>query len=369
MYYSSCVGDKNSPLAIDAYLMDKGTFSYSGKYYTDLNIDDYCTRDKSILTNHHIVVASEKFDSIMDEDGSYIPMMRMRVNDDFTKDFWAIQSFSDQDNFNQQFNGLLIESSFGSSTVLNISDMALGVYYHFKYSKAGSDTTVYDMKAFYANAEVRTVNHLEYPDKNDWINELKKDSDTYNYIIAPAGVYTRLRFPMMQIADTIMQHMAVVEDENTILIKRPYVNKASVRVEVENVFSGTSSEITPNDWLQPADYMLLIREESVNRFFRNRELPNDTCALLCALTQGTDSVGNSTYSYTYDLSSFLTNQLRQESNDSILNMLLVPVTVQTSATSYSSTTISSVRQQQTLSATQIRSAKNGMQLEIIYSGF
>ena len=368
MYYSSCVGDKNSPLAIDAYLMDKGTFSYSGKYYTDLNIDDYCTRDKSILTNHHIVVASEKFDSIMDEDGSYIPMMRMRVNDDFTKDFWAIQSFSDQDNFNQQFNGLLIESSFGSSTVLNISDMALGVYYHFKYSKAGSDTTVYDMKAFYANAEVRTVNHLEYPDKNDWINELKKDSDTYNYIIAPAGTYTRIVFPMERMTDSIMSHMIGEIDGVTDTLKRPYVNKAEVRINVENVYSGSASDITRNDWLQPSPYMLLIKEESVTRFFDNRELPTDTCALLGALVQGQDSEGEAIYYYTYDMSDFLTNQLRQQTNDKELNMLLVPVTLNAGAGTTEST-YSSVRQQQTLSATQIRSAKNGMKLEIVYSGF
>lgn len=372
MYYGSWTGDAYAPLSIDAYMMDKKTFDYAGIYPTDLNIDDYFldpANKKSILANRRVVVAAEKQDSAQDYYGNYVPMVRMRVNDDFMRYFASIQTFESQEKFNQAFKGLYIKTSFGSSTMLNVSDIALGVYYHFTYEKAGKDTTVQDMKAFYANAEVRTVNHLQYVDKPQLVESLKQDSDTYNYIIAPAGVYTRLRFPMMQIADTIMQHMAVVEDENTILIKRPYVNKASVRVEVENVFSGTSSEITPNDWLQPADYMLLIREESVNRFFRNRELPNDTCALLCALTQGTDSVGNSTYSYTYDLSSFLTNQLRQESNDSILNMLLVPVTVQTSATSYSSTTISSVRQQQTLSATQIRSAKNGMQLEIIYSGF
>jgi hypothetical protein len=140
-------------------------------------------------------------------------------------------------------------------------------------------------------------------------------------------------------------------------------------VNVEYVFSGSSSDVTRNDWLQPAGYMLLVKEESMERFFKNRELPTDTCALLGTLTQATDSVGNETYYYSYDLSQFLTNQLRKESNDSILDMLLVPVSIETSATSYSSTTVSSVRQQQTMSATKIRSAKNGMQLEIIYSGF
>jgi hypothetical protein len=48
---------------------------------------------------------------------------------------------------------------------------------------------------------------------------------------------------------------------------------------------------------------------------------------------------------------------------------LVPVTVETSTTSYSTAAVSSVRQQQTMSATKIRSAKNGMKFELVYSGF
>ena len=164
MYYQSWVGDANSPLAINAYMMDRNTFRYSGTYPTNINISDYCSRDLSILQNHRIVVASEKLDSIKNNDGTYSPMLRMKLNDDFTQYFAAIQTFESQERFNEQFKGLLIETSFGSSTILNISDIALGVFYHFTYSKNGKDTTVNDMKAFYANSEVRTVNHLFYED-------------------------------------------------------------------------------------------------------------------------------------------------------------------------------------------------------------
>ena len=355
MSYSSWVGDANSPMAINAYRMDRGTFLFTGTYPTDLDISEYCSREKAILQNHRIVIASEKLDSVSDGQGNYTPMIRMRLNDDFKQYFASIQSFESQEAFNELFNGLLIETSFGSSTILNITDVALGVYYHFSYQKGDRDTLVNDMKAFYANSEVRTVNHLSYQDKKEWIEQLQKDSDTYNYIVAPAGVYTRMRFPMMQIADTI--HAKVGE-------KRPYVNKAEVRVMIHNVFSGTASELTRNDWLQPAGYMLLIREESTERFFSHKELPSDTCALLAQLTQGTDTLGNTIYYYSYDMSDFMTNQLRQKTNDTILNMLLVPVSVE-----YTSNTVTSVRQQQTMSATQISSAKNGMKYELVYSGF
>ena len=358
--YASWVGDANSPIAINAYMMDKSTFQYNGTYATDLNIDDYCSREKSILTNHRIVVASEKRDSIQNQNGQYMPMVRMRVNDDFMRHFASIQSFENQEQFNKQFNGLFIETSFGSSTILNITDIALGVFYHFSYRKGDRDTLVSDMKAFYANSEVRTVNHLQYQDKNEWFETLQNDSDSYNYIIAPAGIYTRLEFPMAQIADVIYEKVGE---------KRPYVNKAEVQVMVNNVFTGTTSEVKRNDWLQPAGNMLLIREKSIDRFFENRELPSDTCALLGQLTQGTDSLGNEIYYYTYDMSDFMTNQLRQQTNDTILKMLLVPVTVETSTTVYSTVAVSSVRQEQTISATKISSAKNGMKFELVYSGF
>ena len=375
MYYSSWEGDPNSPIAVNAYLMDKQTFQYSGTYPTDLNIGDYCSREKSILTNHRIVIASEKLDSIQNNDGTYSPMVRMRVNDDFMQEFASIRSFTDQKTFNEAFKGLLIETSFGSSTILNISDIALGVYYRFGYNKAGRDTVVHDFKAFYANSEVRTVNHLYYEDKKELVEKLQNDSDTYNYIIAPACVYTRLQFPLKEIADTIIQNMRDPLTGDT--VKWPYVNKAEVRVSVENKFTGSTSDKTYNDWIQPASNMLLIREESLERFFLNKELPSDTCALLGTLTQGVDSVGDAIYYYSYDMSDFLTDRLHkilreklyEENNNPTLNMLLVPVTIGTSTVSNSATAVTSVRQQQTVSATKILSAKNGMKLEIVYSGF
>lgn len=375
MYYSSWEGDPNSPIAVNAYLMDKQTFQYSGTYPTDLNISDYCSREKSILTNHRIVIASEKLDSIQNNDGTYSPMVRMRVNDDFMQEFASIRSFTDQKTFNEAFKGLLLETSFGSSTILNISDIALGVYYRFGYNKAGRDTVVHDFKAFYANSEVRTVNHLYYEDKKELVEKLQNDSDTYNYIIAPACVYTRLQFPLKEIADTIIQNMRDPLTGDT--VKWPYVNKAEVRVSVENKFTGSTSDKTYNDWIQPASNMLLIREESLERFFLNKELPSDTCALLGTLTQGVDSVGDAIYYYSYDMSDFLTDRLHkilreklyEENNNPTLNMLLVPVTIGTSTVSTSATAVTSVRQQQTVSATKIRSAKNGMKLEIVYSGF
>ena len=221
IYYDSWTGDATSPIAVDAYRMDKKTFNYSTEYMTDLKIEEYCSRQYPILTNRRIVVATEKLDSIQNSNGDYVPMLRLRVNEDFQNYFWSMQSFESQASFNEQFKGILLESSFGSSTMLNISGIALGVYFHFMYEKAGRDTLVRDMKAFYANSEVRTVNQLSYANKKQTIENLQKDSDTYNYIISPACAYTRMIFPIKRISDTIMSHMTADIAGYTDTVKRP----------------------------------------------------------------------------------------------------------------------------------------------------
>ncbi len=370
-YYTSWVGDGYAPLSVNVYEMDGKQLNYSRQYKTDINLSDYCSRTKSILRNRRIIVASEKRDSMLSSSNVYVPMVRMMTDStsDFFRRFSAIRKFTTQDEFNKQFKGLLLETDFGSATMLNVKDIAMGVYYHFSYDKAGRDTTVNDIKVFYANSEVRTVNRISYMDKDALLRNLANDSTRYNYIIGPAGVHTRISLPVRQMEQRMHQNLIeTIFSTGDTLIKRPYVNLAELRVDVENVFSGSASTLTRNDWLQPAPYMLLVRDASAERVLKGSEIPTDTCAIVGTLTQGTDSLGNPTYYYSYDLATLLTYELRKDSTPAWLDMRLVPVNVQTATTS-STTIISSVREAQTLSATKIRSAASGLTLKMVYCGF
>ena len=371
MYYSSWKGDGNSPMAVNAYLMDRATLNFQRSYYTNIDLDKYCSRDKSILVNHRIVAASEKLDSVRNSSGQYIPMLRMRLNEDFTKYFGEIRSFESQEKFNEQFKGLLIESSFGSSTMLNVTDVALGVYYHFSYRKADKDTTVNDMKAFYANSEVKTVNQITYIDKDEWLDYMKADF-IHNYIVAPAGVYTRLELPLKEIVDTITNTLVIPKQgADFSYVKRPYVNMAQLKIVVYNKDDVSPSKLTNENWLQPATDMLLIKENYKEEFFDDLRLPSDTVAILSTLTKETDDVGFSYYCYNFDLSAMLTRQLRnyektRKLEDETLQLLLVPVTVSRSS---SNNSITRVREEQTVSATLIQSPYSGLILKVVYSGF
>ena len=75
------------------------------------------------------------------------------------------------------------------------------------------------------------------------------------------------------------------------------------------------------------------------------------------------------YSYTYDLSALLTQQLRSDEWADELRFVLVPVSVQANSSTGAITAVSPL---QTISATRIRSANNTvapMNLEVVYAGF
>lgn len=363
LYYTSWFGDGNSPISVSVYEMDKNTFSYTELYPSNIDIDDYCSLDEStkVLYRPRIITASSPTDSIYSSTTKqYIPYIRFRTTDEFAKSFFEKNDYSSQNTFNQNFKGLYIRSEFGNSTLLYIGQISMAVYYHFTYQKNGADTTVHDMKSFYSNSEVRQVNHIQYT--NLPLGYLQSLSDSINFIVSPANIYTELAIPMQLMGDSIRAKLGS---------KRPYVNRAKLTVDVLNVYSGSTADKTADDWAQPSAYMLLLKADASERFFKERELPSDTCAILGTLTSGVDSIGNTIYYYEYDISTLLTQQLRQQLEVDSLRMLLVPVHVSTTSSS-SSVVVSSVQPQHTVSATVVRSANNKdnpMRFEVVYSGF
>ncbi len=363
LYYTSWFGDGNTPMSLSVYEMDRKTFRYTEVYPSNISVEDYCSLDEStfVLDRPRVITAASPTDSIYSSSTKqYVPYIRFRTNDEFAKSFFARNDYSSQDIFNRNFKGLYISSEFGSATLLHIGQVTMAVYYHFTYRKEGRDTTVCDMKSFYANSEVRQVNRIRYT--NEPWSELQAMSDSVNFIVSPANIYTELAVPVKLMGDSISAKLGS---------KRPYVNRAKLTVDVLNVYSGATADKTSDDWAQPASYMLLLKKDASERFFRERELPSDTCAILCALTTGVDADGDPKYYYEYDISTLLTQQLRQQLEVDSLRMLLVPVHVTTSS-SGTSTIVSAVQPQHTVSSTVVRSAgnrDNPMRFEVVYSGF
>lgn len=364
LYYSQWYGDGNAPLGITVHEMNKATLQSNAIYNSSISATDYCTIDNQsrIISASHIVVPSVRTDSAYStEQERYVSCIRMRLSDAFAERFFAIRDFSSQEAFNEQFKGIYITTDFGASSVLYITDLTMSVHYHTVLSRPGvEDSIVYDTKSFYANEEVRQVNRYDYPDRDFTLGYYSAHTDT-NYIVSPANIYTRLTVNMNDIYNRIEEQLGDPESY------RVYVNRANITLDV--LYTDSTSGRPRDLWDLPAAYMMLIKEGNYNKFFSNNELPSDTSAIIAPLTAVADSLNNITYSYTYDLSTLLTQQLRAADKVDKIDFMLVPVAVTTTS---SSGAINSVRQLQTISATRIRSAKNPinpMDIELVYAGF
>ena len=368
VYYTTWYGDGLTPLSLNVYEMDGEVMQYTGTYSSGDSISRFCSKKTCLVNKPRIVVAKRPTDSIYNSSTStYTPYIKFRMTDEFCNRFFAIKDFSDQDRFNQQFKGLYITSEFGGATILHVPEISMAVYYHYDYHQL-YDTTTYteiDVKGFYANREVRQINHYELIDPQ--LKDLSELDDDIDFIVSPGYIFTELNIPLRHMGDSIL---AAIGN------KRTYINQAKISVEILNP---TDEEENPANilWAQPSNYMLLIKADAVDRFFSSNELPSDTCALLQSISIESDSLDQTYYCYSYDLSSLLTQQLRRqtESGESLpdtLKMVLVPVDVTTTATSSTSTAVTAVKHKQTISATVIRSANiqnDPMQLEVVYSGF
>ena len=359
LYYRTWHGDKNAPLVIHAYAMDKGTFSYNEPLRSDTAISIYCSLDDSarVLTNPVVVTAADYRDSTYSSSSEqYIPTIVLKFNDTWAKKVFAANDYSSQEAFNRQFGGVYLTTEFGGSTLLNVMDVNMAIYYHFPYVRAGTDTIVErDMKGLYANREVRQLNRYVWQ-KGD-LQALEQNTDT-NFIISPAHIFTQLSFPMASMRKAITDAVGS---------KRPYVNRARLTLPVLNYYSGTEKDRTRDDWAQPATNMLLIRKNDLTRFFNEEITLSDSIAMYAVLQSATDTLDVTTYSYVFDLSTLMTKQLR-ENQFNTLDMLLVPITVTTN----SSSTVIGVSYNQSLTATEIYSAKHPdhhLELEVVYSGF
>ncbi len=360
LYYRNAYGDGNAPLAINAYAMDRATFAYNEPLRSDTAIDVFCSMDDStrMLDRPAIITANRYTDSTYNSE-QYIPTITLRLNDQWAKKMFSLSDYSSQEAFNKQFFGVYITPEFGGATLLSIIDVNMAIYYHFPYLRAGVDTIVeQDMKGLYANREVRQLNRYVWQESD--LQALEQNPDT-NFIISPAHIYTQLSFPMSAMKESITQAVGS---------RRAYVNRAHISLPVLNHYDGVASQRTRDDWAQPAQNMLLIRKGDLERLFNDEIVLSDSIAMYATLQSQTDTLDVTTYSYEFDLSTLLTEQLREDRYET-LEMLLVPVSISTTSTS-TSYTITDVSYNQSLTATEIYSAQHPqykLELEVVYSGF
>ncbi|MFZ4725632.1 MAG: DUF4270 domain-containing protein [Paludibacter sp.] len=367
LYYKTWFGDKYSPLDVNIYEMDKQTFTYSGLYKTSLNPDEYTS--KLTLLSNRIISARDA--SKKGKDSTFIKFkMLPSPNDGLSKDFVTRffninpDTYSSESKFTEFFKGMYITANYGASTILNIRQIDLELYYHYTEtvkSKSGADSIITrkDVKTFPANPEVRQVNRFLHPDTTAIKNQLKL-KDSVNYVSSPANIQTRVILPMKRIKTRM-------DNDSRTKGKSLTVNSALLQVEVAQATEEDKTKLIPMPVIR---YMLLIKESAMVDFFRKNELPNDTTAMLA--TYSSSLIYNTTLYqsyYTFNVAKLIANELKQHptSIDEKLNMRLVPVRVTLDANS----NVTAVNQEFLLSGVTIRSGlnKSPMRIKMVYSGF
>ena len=148
--------------------------------------------------------------------------------------------------------------------------------------------------------------------------------------------------------------------------KKLVVNSAMLRVDL--VIPETKT-LTQN----LISKMLIVRESEMTDFFKNRELPSDTLAIVSSIGYEKDDNSEIVYYYSYDLATLIANEIsKAKTNNTVLPDNLSLVLVPVSLTYDSNNSITRVQPQTALSAVTIRSGANTekpMKLKLVYSGF
>ena len=378
LYYKTWTGDNLSPLSINVYEMDRATLDYSPnpKYKTNEPLEKYCSlADSTIILQRQRIVVPELYQdsAYYSSLAAYLPAVSFTVdpNSGFFKRFTSKLAYTTQGDFNEHIlKGLYITTDFGSSAVLNISSIMMVVSYHFTYTRFdGVEVTEMGEKSFYSNSEVKQINRFIYEDRTALLKTLQEDS-AYNYIVAPAGIYTYVDLPMRQMYDTILGIVDPLDKEaaqQQYETYSAYVNLARLQVMVDNNLVWEDKGRRRTTYAAPAQQVLLIRcgqnNERLHAFFEDKELPSDTVAVLSSLYTGVDVVGNTTFYYSFDISSLLTNILHVRPDElpndrDNMRVALVPVSIVTSTNSNGSTSVVAMKEEQTISVTRLYSTKN-----------
>jgi len=373
--YFSSFGDKSSPLNVNIYEMNRDTtFDYSTSYYSNL--------DPALYTDRLLKIGDRTF-SATDANNIRKNSVAFKLSDDFVQRFFpdTTKSYykSDTAFVKRFFKGMYITSNFGTSTMLNIGETGINLYYYYHYYEKTQTADLRDTiiklnrnKIFPANQEVRQVNRFMHPDTASirYNLEVSKE-DTVNYISSPANIQTRVIIPLARMNQRMQD--SIINNKKQKLI----INKALLQVEARDIDEATLA--------QPVvTYLMLIKESAVDRFFNNNEVFSDTCALMgtySASEIGTTGVYK--YYYTFDVATLVANEIKKSEQNKTalpadLKMVLVPVRVTTN----SSSVVTGVKQQFLMSAVTIRSGNEleidphtgkkvtaPMRIKMVYSGF
>ena len=347
MYFNTYFGDKNSPMEVNLYEMNKGnSFNFTEPYYSNINPSKY------IDLNNKIKIGSKVFDASTASKAGVVefnltPSFVERFKPIFTKNY----NKDNEADFQKFFNGIYITTDFGSASMLYVRGFNLKYYFHYEYTNSEKKLdTVRGNVSYPANQEVRQVNRFQHPNKEAVKIKLNSDPQI-NYISAPANVFTKVSVPLKK-----------MKTRMNVGNKKLLVNRAVLKVDI--------SDVNDSSLAQPIiSTILMIKESAYTDFFKKRGLPSDTSAVVGTKAyQYNSTTKEFDFYYTFDLAKIISTEFKKSSLEDNINFILVPITQKTDG----SGATTSYNQQNLMGAVKICSGKNKtkpMKIDMVYSGF
>jgi hypothetical protein len=253
----SWIGDSLAPMQAKVFPVIK---QLDGLFYNNIDPKEYADMlnplGEQVYTPRDMTVSDSIWNLTSSDDNYYYTHLRMKLPTELGQKFYDESvnkpgTFANQQSFNKFFPGLYVTNTFGSGNIIQIKNIATDMSIYYKYTAkdtAGKDTIIVTNEIFTTTPEVLQVNNFINTD----ITHLLKPNDEFSYLKTPAGVFTRLTLPTKEIFATI---------------KDRRVNNAYLALKA----------MKQDEWkymLKPADYLLLIPEDSVVNFFKQGRIDN-----------------------------------------------------------------------------------------------
>ncbi len=350
--YTTMMGDSLSPMGLSVYEVTKSLKGISNYSHVDPTgyVDMSAPLGAQIFTGKNSTYRTETTSS-----GTSVKVYEINVMlpkalgekflAEYEKDGHG--QLVNVDEFRKFFPGLYFTTTFGKSTILNVSLTSLLVHYNY-LDKGGSstntDTTRTSTMWLNITPEVTQINHIQ--NKNE---QLLEENSDYTYVKSPAGVMTEITFPLSEMDEKLKSHALNLANLTVYAMPEPDED-AMVK-------------------LSPPDYLLLVNRDSLAGFFETRRLEDRVTSFLSA------SFDASTYSYQFgNISTMINhyNEKRGESSEEFeLVYYLIPVDATFTTDTYGNKTNTpiSINNRMWPAAARLDKRKGNLKLDMIFSNF
>lgn len=375
-YYTSWFGDPLTPIEVTVHEMNKTGFSYTAPYYSNISPENYVDLKAANIGQKSFTIKDASYKRV---DTTSI---QMKLDTALVRKFFNRIKEKGTTNFSDFFRGIYVTTTLGKASIINVEQMDVELYYHYKYYNTAGDSlvTVSQYVSFPANKEVRQVNRIAY-DKQERQEKLNALPDNMNYVVAPANMNTQVTIPLNAVQKRMDSDPVYQQNKS----KRQLLNSAILKLDVVEDDSLTDTTL----YVSKPSYLLLVKSHYKDKVFSDRYIPSskDTIALLGSLSYTyNDSTKKYNYYYSYNLAPMISQELKTAKANNVtevpdLNLTLIPVSIEaTTSSSTYTTTVTAIKPLSGMAAATLRSAKvmtpssgktvtEPMHLKLVYSLF